>query len=202
MSETVKSLMTRASPAHGAGPLSLLARQSRTASLHSSQEALPEAGRMTTIEELAAGIMHDFNNYMQLAVGPLEGMRSHMREGRVSNASDRIETALHSLKGAAAPAERLATFAVAHPPKPQPEGVNAVISGIESLLQSTVGRQVELELTLRRDLPSIRCDRRQLESALLNLAINSRDAMPSGGTLRIETPLVSGTLRGLATTVR
>jgi signal transduction histidine kinase len=183
--------MTRASPAHSAAPLSLLARQRRSASLHSLQEALPEAARMATIEELAAGIMHDFNNYMQLAVSSLEGTRSHMREGRVSNASDRIETALRSLEGAAALAERLATFAVAHSPNPQPEGVNVVIGGIESLLESTVGRQVELKLTLRRGLPSIRCDRQQLESALLNLAINSRDAMPNGGTLRIDTSVVS-----------
>jgi signal transduction histidine kinase len=183
MAEAAKSLMTRESRVRVAGPRSLLARP--------LEEAFPEVARVAANEALAAGIMHDFNNFMQLAVGSLEGMRSHMREGRISNASDRIETALRSLEGAAALAERLATFVVAHPPKPQPAGVNAVIRGIESLLRSALGRQIALELTLGRDLPLIRSDRLQLESALLNLAINSRDAMPNGGTLSIETSVTS-----------
>jgi len=188
MSETANSPTTHASPANGAAPACHLVL--RDSSLPSLDAALPEGTMPVAPAELAAGIMHDFNNYMQIAIGSLEGMRRRMPGGRILDVSDRIETALRSLEAAAALAQRLVTSSAPCAPNPQPTAVNAVILAIEGLLRCALGRQGELDLRLGRDLPSIRCDRVQLESALVNLTINGRDAMPHGGRLSIETALM------------
>jgi signal transduction histidine kinase len=154
-----------------------------------------EARRIENADALVDGIVHDFRSYMQIAMGSLEAIREHLRNGRADKAAGRIEAALRALDRAGALSRHLAmtsggVTAGARPHGAQPLHVNDVIAGTEGVLQSALGERIELDLTLGEDLPSIRCDRLRLESAILNLAINARDAMPEGGTLRIETARV------------
>jgi signal transduction histidine kinase len=144
---------------------------------------------------LADGIVHDFRNYMQIALGSLEAIRDHLRNGRFDRAEWRIEAALQALHGAGSLAEHLGRSRTEAHGAP-PLRVNDAIAGVEGLLQSALGERIELDIKLDQDLPSVRCNRLQLESALLNLAINARDAMPGGGTLSIETAEVKRTDSG------
>jgi signal transduction histidine kinase len=155
------------------------------------EEAARSARRMEAVAELAGGIGHDMNNYLHIVTSSLETIQMRMRNGRTDGLENLIATALRSLGGAAASAKRLVTFAHAGASRMELVAVNTVMADMQGLLRSTLGRAIRLNLQFGRDLPRIRCDRHELENAVLNLAINARDAMPKDGILAIKTSVIA-----------
>ena len=166
---------------------------SRQRSSRSSNELMPNmaeaprpARRKENVTHLVGGIAHDLGNHLHLAISSLEAMQRHSHNGRTYHLDRLIEEALRSTQVSSELGKRLVTFAL-----PRTLCVNAVVADMEALLRSRLGPRTELELHLRENLPRINCVRHELESALLNLAINARDAMPKGGTLRIKTSVMA-----------
>ena len=157
------------------------------AALRQTEEALRQSQKMEAIGHLTGGIAHDFNNLLTGIVGALDLMQTRMRQGRTENLDRYAKTALSSANRAAALTHRLLAFARRQPLDPKPVSANALISDMEDLLRRTLGERISLEIVTAGGLWPTLCDPHQLENAVLNLAINARDAMPDGGRLTIET---------------
>jgi len=149
--------------------------------------ALRQAQKMEAIGQLTGGIAHDFNNMLQSVLGSLDLIRPRLQQGRTSEVARLVDIATEGANRAATLTGRLLSFARRQALVPRPLDANALVSGMAELLRNTVGKGVTLTLDLAPSLPRVLCDANQLESALLNLAINARDAMPEGGTLLIAT---------------
>jgi PAS domain S-box-containing protein len=156
-----------------------------------AEEALRQAQKMEAVGQLTGGIAHDFNNLLQSILMALELTQEMIRRGRVGEVDRFIETARGSAKRAAALTHRLLAFSRRQPLDPTPVKVNGLLLSIEDLLQGALGAPIRVEFALDPQAWNTHCDRNQLESAVLNLAINARDAMPKGGTLTICTDNVS-----------
>jgi signal transduction histidine kinase len=152
-----------------------------------AEEALRQSQKMEAVGQLTGGIAHDFNNMLTGVIGGLDMVRRRLAEGRVEDASRFIEAALASAGRAAALTHRLLAFSRRQSLDPQAVDANHLIGSMEDLLRRTLGEQVDLSVDLATDLWNTQTDANQLESAILNLAINARDAMPTGGKLTIET---------------
>ena len=152
-----------------------------------TEEQLRQAQKMEAVGQLTGGIAHDFNNLLQGITGSLDLMRKRISEGRVADLDRFINGAMSSAERASALTHRLLAFSRRQPLDPRPVKVNPLMAGMEDLLRRTLGEGVDLELVLAGGLWMTICDANQLENALLNLAINARDAMPGGGKLIIET---------------
>ncbi len=152
-----------------------------------TEDALRQAQKMEAVGQLTGGIAHDFNNLLQGIVGSLDMIQKRILQGRASELDRLIGGAMTSANRAAALTHRLLAFSRRQPLDPKPVKVNPLVSSMEDLLRRTLGEQVALELVLAGGLWLTLCDAHQLESAVLNLAINARDAMPDGGKLIIET---------------
>jgi signal transduction histidine kinase len=152
-----------------------------------AEEALHQSQKMEAIGQLTGGIAHDFNNLLQGISGALELVRRRLEQGRIDEVTQFIEGAIGSSARASALTNRLLAFARRTPLAPQALSCADLISGMEDLLRRTAGEAVRLELGHAADLWPTLCDGNQLESAILNLVINSRDAMPAGGLLTIRT---------------
>jgi signal transduction histidine kinase len=161
--------------------------EERTSALRAAEEALRQAQKMEAIGQLTGGIAHDFNNLLQGITGSLDLVQRRIGQGRLGDLDRFITGAMASAQRAAALTHRLLAFSRRQPLDPRPVQVNPLVSSMEELLRRTLGERVELDLALAGDLRLTRCDPNQLESAILNLAINARDAMPEGGRLVIET---------------
>jgi PAS domain S-box-containing protein len=149
-----------------------------------SEKASLQAQKMEAVGQLTAGLAHDFNNLLQVVNGNLE-----MATARVED-----ERTLRYLKSARGAAERgakltgqLLAFARKSRLDPRPVDVSACINGFADVMDSAIGKQVELQLSLRRNLPKAVLDPEQFEMAVLNIAINARDAMPGGGMVELVT---------------
>ncbi len=151
------------------------------------EEALRQAHKMEAVGQLTGGLAHDFNNLLAGISGSLELLRIRAAQGRTAEFGRYIETALTSVNRAAALTHRLLAFSRRQTLDPKPTEVNRLVSGMEDLFRRTVGPSIQIETRLADELWPILCDPNQLESALLNLVINARDAMPDGGHLLIET---------------
>jgi PAS domain S-box-containing protein len=151
------------------------------------EEALRQSQKMEAVGQLTGGIAHDFNNLLQGITGSLDIMQNRLDRGRTDDLGRWLEGARGSAERAAALTHRLLAFSRRQPLDPRPVRANPLIASMEDLLRRTLGERVELNLALADDLWLTRCDPNQLESAILNLAINARDAMPEGGKLIIET---------------
>jgi CheY-like chemotaxis protein len=139
------------------------------------------------VGQLTGGIAHDFNNLLTGIVGSLDLMQTRMKQGRMDNIGRYITAATTSANRAAALTHRLLAFARRQPLDPKPVDVNRLFISMEDLLRRTISEAIELQIALSDDLPLTLCDPNQLESAILNLAINARDDMPEGGKLIIIT---------------
>jgi PAS domain S-box-containing protein len=155
--------------------------------LRATEEALLQSQKMEAVGQLTGGIAHDFNNLLTGIVGSLDLLQTRLNQGRTDNVARYINAAMTSANRAAALTHRLLAFARRQPLIPKSTDVNQLVVSLEDLLRRTIGETIDLEIAASDDLWSTLCDPNQLESALLNLAINARDAMPDGGKLTIST---------------
>ena len=149
-------------------------------------EALRQAQKMEALGQLTGGVAHDFNNLLQVVVGNLEILQRNLPEdaARLRRSAD---NALIGANRAATLTQRLLAFARRQPLAPQPVLANTLVTGMADLLTRTLGETIQLETVTGGGLWRVEADPNQLESAILNLAVNARDAMPEGGKLTIET---------------
>jgi PAS domain S-box-containing protein len=155
--------------------------------LKATEEALLQSQKMEAVGQLTGGIAHDFNNLLTGIVGSLDLLQTRLSQGRTDNFARYINAAMTSANRAAALTHRLLAFARRQPLIPKGVDVNALVVSLEDLLRRTIGETIDLQIAAMDKLWFTLCDPNQLESALLNLAINARDAMPDGGKLTIST---------------
>jgi signal transduction histidine kinase len=157
-----------------------------------AEDMLRQAQKMEAIGQLSGGIAHDFNNMLTVVLANLDKAR------RLAPANPQLERSLeHATTGATRAAEltdRLLSFARKQPLQAGRHDPNAIITSIQALLGPTLGKQVEMETSVAPDVWPVIVDRNQMESALLNLAVNAQQAMPDGGKLSFTTRNVTGDL--------
>jgi len=156
-----------------------------------AEEALRHAQKMDAIGQLTGGIAHDFNNMLTGVLGALDLIQRRVAVGRVTEIDRYIHAAVTSANCAAALTHRLLAFARRQSLNTCAVDVNRMVGSMEELLRRTVGESIELSIELDEQLPLTHTDEHQLESALLNLVINARDAMPDGGRLVIRSQLTT-----------
>jgi PAS domain S-box-containing protein len=151
-----------------------------------AENALRQMQKMETLGQLTGGVAHDFNNLLQIVTGNLEILQRNLPEDqpRLRRSAD---NAMRGAERAAVLTQRLLAFARRQPLEPKPISLNRLVSGMSELLHRTLGEAYELETVLASGLWSVEADPNQLENAIINLAVNARDAMPDGGKLTIET---------------
>jgi PAS domain S-box-containing protein len=165
----------------------LTERREAQLQLEESREQLFQAQKMEAVGQLTGGLAHDFNNLLTGISGSLELLRMRLAQGRMADLDRYIASAQGATSRAASLTHRLLAFARRQTLDPKPTNANKLIAGMEDLIQRTVGPAIRLETVLGISTCPILCDPNQLESAILNLCINARDAMPDGGRLTIET---------------
>lgn len=148
------------------------------------QEALAHSQRLDAIGQLAGGVAHDFNNLLAVIGGNLELAEMRIKDDRVK---DLIHDALEAVEAGASLNRRLLSFARKHALNPTTLDVNERIENAKHLLERTLDKTIALDALLAPDIWEVFADAGELDSAILNLAVNARDAMPSGGRLRIVT---------------
>ena len=150
------------------------------------EEGLRHTAKMEAVGRLTAGIAHDFNNLLTVVLGNLESARQQTKAGE-DKLQRALENATHGAMRAAVLTERLLAFARRKPLEPSIFGANKLVAGMSDLLQRTLGEKIKVRTCLAPDLWAVEADSTELEAAILNLAVNARDAMLSGGELTIET---------------
>jgi len=151
------------------------------------EDALRQAQKMEAVGQLTGGLAHDFNNLLAGIIGNLELLQRRIKQGRVTDLERYIEAAHGASRRAAAVTHRLLAFSRRQTLDPRPTDINRLVQGMEELIRRTVGPSVDIVVRPGPTLWTSRIDPSQLESALLNLCINARDAMPDGGRVTIET---------------
>ena len=161
--------------------------EERTAELMAAEETLRHAQKMEAVGQLTGGIAHDFNNMLQGIAGSLDMMRRRVEQGRTAEVGRYVDAARQAVDRAGALTQRLLAFARRQSLQAEPVNPDALIAGMEELVRRTVGPAITVELRRGCGSWAVLCDPNQLENVLLNLVINARDAMPSGGRLTIGT---------------
>ena len=151
------------------------------------EEQLRQSNKMEAIGQLTGGLAHDFNNLLQGISGNLERIRIRADQGRTAELSRFINSAMGSTDRAAALTQRLLAFSRVQRLEPKAIDVNELIRGMEDVFRHTLGPSIEVKIDLMENPWLTFCDPNQLESSVLNVIINARDAMPAGGSLTIET---------------
>ncbi|MBK8159847.1 MAG: PAS domain-containing protein [Rhodospirillaceae bacterium] len=157
------------------------------ARLAEAEAQLRQAQKMEAVGQLTGGVAHDFNNILQGITGAMEMVRRRIASGKLEGIDRFLDGALQSAQRAAGITQRLLAFSRRQSLDPKPIDVNAHMTDMRELLGRTLGPNIELQTRLAPDLWPAECDANQLESAVLNLALNARDAMEAGGELIIET---------------
>ena len=157
-----------------------------------AQEQLRQAQKMETIGQLTGGVAHDFNNLLMAVMGNLDLLRKRMPDD--PRLHRLIDGALQGAERGASLTQRLLAFARQQDLRAVPVDLRSLIQGMIDLLERSLGSRIALRLDIPEGLPAARIDANQLELAILNLAINARDAMPDGGSIDIKVALsqVSG----------
>jgi len=149
-----------------------------------AEQALRQSQKMEAVGQLTGGVAHDFNNLLTIIIGNLGIAKRGVVEARAERA---LNNALVGAERAAQLTQRLLAFSRRQPLNPRVLDVNKLIVSISDLLVRTLGENIELESIGAAGLWKVEADASELESTLLNLALNARDAMPEGGKLTIET---------------
>jgi len=158
-----------------------------TAERERAEASLRQSQKMEAVGQLTGGIAHDFNNMLTGIMGSLDLMRRRIAADRVDELDRYLDTATVSAERAASLTQRLLAFSRRQSLDPQPLAINALVASVSELVERALPEPVELQLALGADLPPTLADSNQLENAILNLALNARDAMPDGGKLTIAT---------------
>jgi signal transduction histidine kinase len=160
------------------------------AELDAALRRLSQAQKMEAVGQLTSGVAHSFNNLLQVVLGNLDSVRRRLQRGEAVPPADlaqRLDAAIRCGERAARLTQQLLAFARSQPLAPKQLDANKLVAGMSDMLHRTLGETVEVKTILAGGLWPIQADPNQLESALLNLALNARDAMPKGGKLTIET---------------
>jgi PAS domain S-box-containing protein len=163
------------------------AEKAAQAELAQAQEQLRQAQKMEAVGQLTGGVAHDFNNLLQVVLGSLDLLRRRMPEGDARVARS-LQGATEAAKRGATLTARLLAFSRKQTLDPKPVAANELVAGMSDLLRRSLGEAVRIETVLAGGLWRTCADPNQLENAILNLAVNARDAMPDGsGRLTVET---------------
>jgi signal transduction histidine kinase/ActR/RegA family two-component response regulator len=157
--------------------------EERTRERESALAQLFEAQKMDTIGQLTGGVAHDFNNLLMAVLGSLNLLEKRLPEDPRSHRL--LQNALQGAQRGAALTQRLLAFSRRQELKPESVDIPGLVSGMKELLERALGRGVDLRTQFDGGLPPVLVDANQLELALLNVALNARDAMPAGGILTI-----------------
>jgi PAS domain S-box-containing protein len=163
--------------------------QEQVTARQESDAALRQAQKMEAVGQLTGGIAHDFNNMLTGILSALDLIRMRMATGNLEKVDRFLDIASTSALRAAGLTQRLLAFSRRQSLDATSLDAGQLIVGLQELLSSTLGEQIRLRFEIAQGLPAVLVDANQLESALLNLAINARDAMPNGGELRIASRL-------------
>jgi PAS domain S-box-containing protein len=158
--------------------------------LEQAREALFQSQKLESIGQLTGGVAHDFNNLLMAVIGSLEIVQRRMTAD--PTISPFIENALQGARRGAVLTQRMLAYARRQELKMGPVNLKTTVDGMVDLLERSLGPAVVVRRDLPDDLPPVRTDVAQLETAILNLVVNARDAMPKGGTVR----LTAGERRG------
>ena len=150
-----------------------------------AEERLRGSQRMEAVGQLTGGVAHDFNNLLQVIRGNLELLERRLPQDDAQIA-DRLHNALHGVERAGQLTRQLLAFARRQPLEPRPISLSRLVGDMTDMLRRTIGETVEVETVVAGGLWNTIADPAQVESAVLNLAINARDAMPEGGRLTVE----------------
>ena len=161
--------------------------EERTVQLRSNEEALRQSQKMEAVGQLTGGIAHDFNNMLTGIIGSLELLRRRVSRGKLDDLDSLIDLGVTSANRAAGLTHRLLAFSRRQSLDSKPVQLNELVTSMGELLQRSINESITLDMRLTDQLWTAEADPNQLESALLNLVINARDAMPSGGNLIVET---------------
>jgi PAS domain S-box-containing protein len=160
-----------------------LAVQEKTA----AESALHQAQKIEALGHLTGGVAHDFNNMLAVVIGGLNMAQRRIARGNVEEVPKLLAAAMDGATRAATLTQRLLAFSRQQPLSPEPVDANKLVANMAEILNSTLGEVIDKETVLAAGLWRTKADANQLENAVLNLAVNARDAMPEGGKLTIET---------------
>ncbi|RTL71954.1 MAG: response regulator, partial [Hyphomicrobiales bacterium] len=160
--------------------------EARTAELLKAEEQVRQLQKMEAVGQVTGGIAHDFNNMMAVVIGGLNLLQRRLSRGE-RDVGQYVDAAMDGAKRAAALTQRLLAFTRQQPLAPQVIEPNALVREMGEMLPRVLGEPVQFTLKLNPEVWRLRADRVQLESTILNLSVNARDAMPQGGRLVIET---------------
>src|SRR5580704_1777951 len=155
-----------------------------------AEEALRQSQKLDAIGHLTGGVAHDFNNLLTIIIGNLEAAQRQLEawtDAVHGKLAQRVASAMHGAERAAALTKRLLAFARQQPLNPVAIDVNRLLNGLSDFLRRALGEDVSLEIVGAGGVWPVEADPAELEAAVLNLAVNARDAMPDGGKLTIET---------------
>jgi len=160
--------------------------QRMSTQLLEAQAALAQMQKVEALGQLTGGVAHDFNNWLHVIKNAADIVQRRLRtsDPEISQYLDMIK---RNTDRAAGTTSRLLAFARQQPLTPKPSDINELVAGMAELLRSTLGEHVSLEFFGGADLWAVAVDQNQLETSILNLAVNARDAMPHNGKLAIET---------------
>jgi signal transduction histidine kinase len=161
--------------------------EERTAQLRHNEEALRQSQKMEAVGQLTGGIAHDFNNMLTGIIGSLELLRRRLARGRTEDLDGLIDLGVTSANRAAGLTHRLLAFSRRQSLDSKPVKMNTLVVSMGELLQRSLNESIHLDMQLEENLWVAEADPNQLESALLNLVLNARDAMPEGGNLVVST---------------
>jgi PAS domain S-box-containing protein len=158
---------------------------------HRMEEQLRQAQKMEAVGQLTGGVAHDFNNLLTVVLGSVDVLRRRVAAGEVSRGDGEFQRLVDAVSRAAERGalltQRLLAFSRRQPLDPVPVEPNRLVAGMSDLLRRTLGEPIAIETILAGGIWRTLVDPNQLENAMLNLAVNARDAMPQGGKLTIET---------------